>query len=286
MGMGAPEPSKLVNMHGESTSAAALGNPTTSRSPITNIAPSRSHATALTHSCSPPADLAPSRLSAANVTPSHSSAANIASPRSHAADITPPGSPAIPSAKNVTASSKGKQREEKDDSDDAMSAAGVAAQPGVHRYAQFTLEKRKKVTAMIQEFFGALQAYAQEENIDLTAVTKCFNERLTSMKLSSWGAIQRLLCIERHGGSKYLNHTALFLHIDTCDVFQRSILKACLMLLLEPGLQPCKMKRQTYKMKRQTSKMKRQRVMMMKTWTRMKVTMTRGVLCPWLRLYM
>jgi hypothetical protein len=148
----------------------------------------------------------------------------ITPPPSHAADIAPP---------------KGKQQEEQQDSDDA---AGAAAQPGIRRYAPFTTEKRKKVTGMVQEFFRTLDAYAKEENIDLTAVTKCFNEHLTSMKRSPWQAFLRLFCIQRRSGSKHFNSTALFLHIDIRCVFQTSILKACLMLLLDPGLQLFKMK--------------------------------------------
>jgi hypothetical protein len=102
----------------------------------------------------------------------------------------------------------------------------MAEQPGVHRHAPFTLEKRKKVTGMVQGFFKTLSAYAKEENLDLTAVTKCFNEHLTSMRLSSWQAFERLLSIQRHGGSKYLNVAALFLQIDKREVFQRLTLTA------------------------------------------------------------
>lgn len=118
---------------------------------------------------------------------------------------TPP-TPA-PSNKNVNEASKGKQRQrvEQHDSDAANDGTASAAEwLRVHRYAPFMLEKQKKVTGMVQDFFKTLAAYAKEENIDLTAVTKCFNAQLTSMKLSPWQAIQRLLSIERHGGSKYI----------------------------------------------------------------------------------
>jgi len=138
------------------------------------------------------------------------------------ADISLPCSPTAP---------KGKQREEQHDSDDATGAAGVAEQPKVHCYAQFTLEKRRKVTAMVQDFFGTLDAYAKEENIDLTAVTKCFKEQLTSMRRSPWQAMERLFCIQREGGSKYFNNTALSLHVDKCgisDVDFESMLNAAI----------------------------------------------------------
>ena len=87
----------------------------------------------------------------------------------------------------------------------------------VHRYAPFTLERRKKVTEMVQGFFKALNDYAKHENIDPTAVTKCFSAHLSSLKLSPWAAIQHLQSIVRNSGSGYSSNK---LHFPTVHLMQ------------------------------------------------------------------
>jgi hypothetical protein len=179
MGMGAPEPSQLAEMAlRKNTTAVRVGGLALPYSPV-------------------PPSPRPNAL---------------APPTSDLPHSTPP--PTASSARNVSAASKGKQREEPQGSDAAMDATGAPVQPGIHRYAPFTLERCKKVTGMVQEFFGALDAYAKEENLDLTAVTRCFTQHLTTMRLSPWQAIQRLLSIQRNGGSKCLDIAALFVWAD------------------------------------------------------------------------
>jgi len=204
---------------------------------------------------SPPADIFDSGSPSGNLalpgsppagsrSPVAERAPRVAPPHAPASDI-PPGCPAVLSRNGVAVLSEGMEKEDERDSSDAADSTGVAAAPRIHRYAPFTLERRKKVTEMATEFFKALHDYANEENIDLTAVTKCFTEKLTSMKLSSWQAFQQLSSIQRNGGSKYLNKAALFPCTDACVAFQRLILMASLMLLSEANWQLCKrMKRQ------------------------------------------
>ena len=187
MGMGAPEPDQVAKMVHESTKVPSLSPPAPPISPVA------------TTTC-PPNPL-------------------------------PPTPPAATLPVDAGAVLKGKQREEPQAFDPANGGAFNSTEEGpfnlsdkdpgavnapaplkVHRYAPFTLERQKKVTGMVQGFFKTLHDYAKHENIDPTAVTKCFSAHLASLKLSPWAAIQCLQSIVRNGGSEYSNATALLPH--------------------------------------------------------------------------
>ena len=130
-----------------------------------------------------------------------------------------PGIPVVPggqddvapvdAAPEATTNTKGKGKALPAASSDDMQGLGSEEKAegktaiAVHRHAPFTIEKQKTVLSMTYDFIDNLRRFAKEENLDPTAVVRVFRKQLGAAKLTSWQAYERLVSIERGGGSVY-----------------------------------------------------------------------------------
>jgi hypothetical protein len=121
-------------------------------------------------------------------------------------DVAPSSPLSSPVQRPIKSALKGKGRmEDPVEPEDLGDSEGDSGSPlRIHRHAQFTMEKQKKVTDMTEEFLDKLRSYAREENLDSTAVMKVFERELGVNKLSAWQAYERLVCLARGGSGKPL----------------------------------------------------------------------------------